>query len=418
MTTPIEIESAPAASPWWARFAKKPERAEFVFDAIIALILLLLSLPITLSAIAMGAFGFDAAFMIVVTIVLAAALLLRRIMPTLTLLVFFGAATVFVLTRQEFIAPMFFSVVVVLYSVGRFASNAGRWLSIVVSALGAILAGAWFADTLSQGTTWSDIFANWQSFLVGAIPALLLFVSSMLFGLLVQSLIASRLASQESANARLAAEVAAERAMVEEERTSIARDMHDVVAHSLAVVIAQANGARYTPDLTVKDESLGAIAQTAKSALVDVRGLLAQLRHSQAHEATTSFDDVPELVARMRATGLPIELEFNPAPVWLHRQQSIAAYRILQEALTNALRHGANDVVWVRVSANPDLVLEVTNRLRGAPGPVGHGLIGMRERAALAGGWIQSGQDGDKFRIVASFRAPEEFRNALTKENQ
>ena len=191
----------------------------------------------------------------------------------------------------------------------------------------------------------------------------------------------------------------------EEERTAIARDMHDVVAHSLAVVVAQANGARYATDTTVKDNTLATISKTASSALVDVRGLLHQLRHSQANDVSNGLCDVPDLVDRMRDAGMDIRLTMPSHGSSLARTSELAAYRIVQEALTNAMRHGAPGLpVFVRVDVGTDVVVNVHNRPAQYGGewvPSGsHGLTGMRERASLAGGSSWIGVDQGWFRVL------------------
>lgn len=199
---------------------------------------------------------------------------------------------------------------------------------------------------------------------------------------------------------------------LEQERNRVARDVHDIVAHSLAVVIAQANGARYTADPAAKDASLETIAGTAKQALGDVRLLLAQLRHSEAPDPVASLDDVDVLVERMRASGLDVRVERVGDRPALPRTADIAAYRILQEALTNALRHGDRaEPVHVRLDGVPvaqggaGIVLDVHNRILSAPGHPGHGVRGMHERARLAGGDAWTGVEDGWFRVRAAFPA-------------
>ena len=150
--------------------------------------------------------------------------------------------------------------------------------------------------------------------------------------------------------------------VAEQERVRIARDMHDVVAHSLAVVIAQADGARYASasDPAAATAALGTISSTARSALADVRLLLTQLRHSQGDGPQPTLADLEELYAHVRAAGVELRVDVDPAP---QRRPpaavQLAVYRILQEALTNAMRHG-DGRVEVRLAWRPDRVgLEV-----------------------------------------------------------
>ena len=185
---------------------------------------------------------------------------------------------------------------------------------------------------------------------------------------------------------------------VEQERNRIARDMHDVVAHSLAVVIAQADGARYAArvDPTSVDGALTTIATTAREALGDVRVLLGQLRHSQGEAPQPALGDLDRLLDQMRGSGLTVDLLVTGEPQVLGTNRQLAVFRIVQESLTNVLRHGAVDQPvglhfdW-RYEA---LHLVISNVVRPPTRPLdtsgderrgGHGLDGMRERATLAG---------------------------------
>lgn len=222
-----------------------------------------------------------------------------------------------------------------------------------------------------------------------------------------------RLVRQSSANRE--AQQRAERAAAEEqERVRIARDMHDIVAHSLAVVIAQSDGARYAaaakPELA--QEALVTIAQTARSALSDVRMLLTQLRHRQGDGPQPTLADLEALFAQVRHAGVEPRVTVDPMPPSEPPGAiQLAVYRILQEALTNAIRHGGRDVD-VRLSWFPDRVdIVVRNHIPpskqavpGAPpaNPGGHGLIGMRERAQLVGGWIAVQHEPTRFTVRAT----------------
>ena len=189
----------------------------------------------------------------------------------------------------------------------------------------------------------------------------------------------------------------------EQERTRIARDMHDVVAHTLAVVIAQAEGARYAmarrPDLV--ERTLRTIAETSRGALGEVRGLLGELRGESAAERGPQ-DDVGQaaLFERMRTAGLDLEIVDVGQPQPLPTVQEESTHWVLTEALTNALKYGApGRPVTVRRVWAADLEVTVTNEVgEAAPGMgAGHGLLGMRERAGLAGGRVIYGVDGGHF---------------------
>jgi signal transduction histidine kinase len=199
------------------------------------------------------------------------------------------------------------------------------------------------------------------------------------------------------------------------ERTRIAREMHDVVAHSLSVVIAQADGGRYAgrtdPEAAVG--ALEAIAATGRQALTDMRALLGVLRDGSGQEYAPQpdVDAVPALVDDVRASGLDVDLIVEGAPRPLPAGPSLAAYRIVQESLTNVLKHaGPAARAWVRLHWRPDcLELSVLDDGRGAAAAVatgdghGHGVVGMRERAQLHGGRLEAGpRPGGGFGVHAS----------------
>lgn len=207
---------------------------------------------------------------------------------------------------------------------------------------------------------------------------------------------AERLARERAQQAELA--LAAERA-------AIARELHDVVAHNVAVMIALADGAEQVADADPRAarEAVGQIAATGREALGELRGLLGVLRDSEGNGAgrspQPSLGDLDDLVARMRAAGLPATLRVtgSPAPASPHLQMTI--YRIAQEALTNALRHrDGTTQVQVQLRWSPQAVeLEILDDGKPAlsrPGPVGRGIAGMRERAATHGAELSAGAVG------------------------
>ena len=161
-------------------------------------------------------------------------------------------------------------------------------------------------------------------------------------GLLVRSVRDTREIRRREEIANRERELVEYRYVVEQERNRIARDMHDVVAHSLAVVIAQADGARYAArtDPEAAIGGLGTIAGVARGALGDVRLLLAELRHAGSDVPQPVLDDLGELLEQVRAAGLDVRFTESGAPLQLGTGNQIAVYRIVQEGLTNALRHG------------------------------------------------------------------------------
>ena len=186
---------------------------------------------------------------------------------------------------------------------------------------------------------------------------------------------------------------------VADERRRIAREMHDVVAHSVSVMVVQAGGARRILD---KDpirarEAAELIERTGREALAEMRQLLGLLRPGEApREPQPGLHGLPGLVRRATEAGLEVELhvegEERPLPAGI----DVAAYRLIQEALTNALKHAGHTQAEVRVAyEDTGLVIEVVDAGKGGGEvvefPGGHGLIGMRERVAVYGGELHAG---------------------------
>ena len=220
---------------------------------------------------------------------------------------------------------------------------------------------------------------------------------------------------RELADARRDVVVEQSQRAVVEERTRIARELHDVVAHSMSVIHMQSTSASYRlPDLDPAARAeFTQIAAAARSAMREMRQLLAVLRDENADAELTPVPDlarIAELVGSAERAGVPVELRMATPEVTLAESVTLAAYRIVQESLSNVIRHapGARTVVSVDVDG-PDLVVVVENdaatqpavRLE-MPGGGGHGLRGMRERARLAGGVVETGaRDGGGYRVVA-----------------
>ncbi|MFI1652814.1 sensor histidine kinase [Streptomyces avidinii] len=220
-----------------------------------------------------------------------------------------------------------------------------------------------------------------------------------------------RLENQREAQAKVA--VAAERAR-------IARELHDVVAHNVSVMVVQADGAAYVMDVAPEQakEALQTISGTGRQALAEMRRLLGVLRTGEPQE---SEDYVPQpdveqievLVEQVRAAGLAVDFEVEGTPRRLPSGVELTAYRIVQEALTNTRKHGGPDAsASVRLVYFDDgLGLLVEDDGRGAAHELyedggadgaGHGLIGMRERIGMVGGTLDAGpRPGGGFRISA-----------------
>jgi signal transduction histidine kinase len=199
---------------------------------------------------------------------------------------------------------------------------------------------------------------------------------------------------------RLEQEKARTAAAVVDERARIARELHDVVAHSISVMILQARGGRRVLESEPGDarDAFAVIEQAGQQALVEMRRLLGMLRRSDEELALApqpSLKELNRLVEQVETAGLPVEMVLEGEPRELPPGVELSAFRIVQEALTNALRHAgpAHARVTVRFGAD-DLELEISDDGAGSGGgPVaGYGLVGMRERVAVYGGELHAGQ--------------------------
>jgi signal transduction histidine kinase len=190
----------------------------------------------------------------------------------------------------------------------------------------------------------------------------------------------------------------------EQERSRIAADMHDLVAHSWAVVAAQADGARYVvrEDPDRAQQALTVIGDTARSAMDDVRVLLGRLREQPPAEHTLVFEPPDALVARMRDAGMDLHLDRSggPTPTGL---LDTTRRGVLTESLTNALKHGdLAQPVEVVEDWSEGYRLRVSNAASGRPASgQGHGLLGMAERVALVGGTLTADLRGDRWVVEA-----------------
>ncbi len=369
-------------------------------DIVVAVVFFLFAWPLE-SVVLMGAASESSLSPLVGTVIAAlfsGALALRRAAPGLALAIAWAGAILQIATGRP---PSFsdLAIFAVLYAVAAYGSPAVYRAGLVSAVVGALVITVY----LMAGPLFAAGGLSWQN-LPSAI--LLLVAAAFALGLAWTAGALVRTALRARAN-RVAQEQAEAEAAVEQERVRIARDMHDVVAHSLAVVIAQADGARYAAaaDPDAATTALGTISTTARAALADVRLLLTQLRHSQAEGPQPTLADLEALYAQVRAAGVELRVTVDPVPPGQPPAAlQLAVYRILQEALTNALRHGGGPVS-VSLAWHPDLVdLEVRNPLRAADGPAssGHGLVGMRERASLVGGRLEATPRGGEFVVAAT----------------
>ncbi|MDN8548096.1 histidine kinase [Microbacterium sp. NM3R9] len=337
----------------------------------------------------------------------SAALALRRISPPLALALAWVGAILQMLAQLPPL-PVDIAIFAVLYTCAAYGTNRVFWLGFASSIAGALAITVYLLVPTALYSV--DAIGGDLAYLL--ITGTVLFIASV-FGLLlawtVGALVRVGMRARGTAEAQRRAET---RARAEFERNRIARDMHDVVAHSLAVVIAQADGARYAAaaDPDAAAASLQTISTTARSALSDVRMLLTQLRHSEGEGPQPTVAELEVLYAQVRAAGLDLRVDVDPVPPGEPPAAvQIAVYRILQEALTNAMRHGAGGTVDVSLAWLPDRVeVRVSNPLppasaiAGGTPSGGYGLVGMRERAQLIGGHLEVGPVGDAFVVAAT----------------
>jgi len=201
------------------------------------------------------------------------------------------------------------------------------------------------------------------------------------------------------------------RRRVAEERLHIARELHDVVAHHIAVINVQAGVAGHliTSQPEAAAEALGHVRRSSRAVLDELSGLLGVLRRPEESntptEPTPGMAQLDQLVESFRASGLDLRSTLTGEVHELPATVDLVAYRVVQEALTNAHRYGT-DTARLSVAYTPsEIILEITNALGSKPstGGSGLGLVGMRERAGAVGGTIQAGiGSDDRFRVVAT----------------
>ncbi|MBT2503935.1 histidine kinase [Curtobacterium sp. ISL-83] len=384
-------------------------RAQVITDVLVAVVLGALVIVSAARAIE-GPLGY-------LTVVgMTTALALRRLSPGVALAIAWVFAVFEMVTAQQPDLSNAF-IAAIMYTTSAYGSRRVRTAGLVSAIGGSLVAAVYVAvgdyeDRLGIVTAGPPLEESARVAFTYFAIVLLLLLLPWLAGLVRRV----RQAASMSREALLVAERDAARAdravAVEQERVRIARDMHDIVAHSLAVVIAQADGARYAlrADPAIADQALDTISSTARRALGDVRELLGALRHEQGTVPTPEIDDIDRLVGEMRDVGLDVRIDRQGDASHLPTTTQLAVYRIVQESLTNAWKHGEpGSPVHASLTYRPDTVeIAVVNRRAddGTSGPgTGHGLVGMRERAAMTGGTLTAGPRGDDFTVAVRMPA-------------
>ncbi|MFF3612803.1 sensor histidine kinase [Streptomyces sp. NPDC002580] len=345
-----------------------------------------------------------------IAVVLSVVVALRRRMPEKMLLLAVAAGLA-QLVLDVPSAPEDFAMLVIIYTV---AADGAGWASRLA------LIGGLCAGTLSQ-LRWPA--GGEGGALGGVLMAIFQTVPFALAWVLGDSIRTRRayLAQLEERAARLEKEREAQaKVAVAAERARIARELHDVVAHNVSVMVVQADGAAYVMD-TAPDQArkaLETISGTGRQALAEMRRLLGVLRTGEHQEGgeyvpQPDVEQLDDLIEQCRTSGLPVDFKVEGTPRPLPSGVELTAYRIVQEALTNTRKHGGpNAGASVRLVYFDDgLGLLVEDDGTGAPHELyedggadgqGHGLIGMRERVGMVGGTLDAGpRPGGGFRISA-----------------
>jgi signal transduction histidine kinase len=318
----------------------------------------------------------------------AGSLLFRRSRPVVTILVMVVAAT----CGQLFLTgpPGLFSETVMLfvatYSVGAHAERREAFIGLAIAATAVV--------TISIFDDPSDIF----------FPLAFFVVAPWLIGRTLRNhLMLARELAEKAERAEHAREEEEGRALAAE-RNRIARELHDVLAHNLSVMVVQAAAGRRLlerdPDRAAEVAQL--IERTGREALAELRHVFGPVRRGDGEplQGPPSLERVDQLARRAREAGLPVELRVDGEPGPLPAGVDLAAYRVVQEALTNALKHAGAASASVRVGySTHEVLVEVSDDGRGPGGNGGtaefgggHGLVGMRERVALYGGELEAGR--------------------------
>ncbi|GIG35143.1 sensor histidine kinase [Cellulomonas pakistanensis] len=418
---------------WWEQFTRWEERHQLPIDATLTVLTGLLVVPL--------AAGTASSWQVSPVVVAAFAVLAwaplawRRRYPVASVVAVYAACLLHLLVGVPLILPSDLAVLLALYSV---TVHGPRWAHL--TAMGSALVGnlAMASGLLLQ--SWSGSAASMAAsgiaiWMFASVTALAVWA----FGLVRRSRRVTIAALRDRAE-RLEVERDQQATIATAaERTRIAREMHDIVAHSLSVVVAQADGGRYAAaaDPEAATRALGTIAETGRAALADMRRLLGVLREPE-RTATGAVPAVPgpghgaapgqgeaapyspqpaehdleSLVEQVRSSGVRASLVRMGTPRRLPPGIGLTVYRICQEALTNVLKHGGPDVtVTVLAQWQPAaLVLEITDDGRGAAADsdgAGQGLLGMRERASMIGGSLSAGpRPGGGFRVRAELPLP------------
>lgn len=338
-----------------------------------------------------GAFGLRAALAVGTALSLAG----RRKAPAVSaLLLATGLAVESVATESPDQAGIIFAVIISAFTVAGYAAS--REAALALGTMSMALAVSISVDPSDSA---SNILPTVALFV--AIPAVVGF--------------AFRRRGQDLAAMELRADRAERETelALESERRRLAREMHDMVSHAVTLIAVQAEAGKAVLDTdpAAARRSLEAIGASSRDAVSELQTLLALLHEPADPASTSGLDDLATLLAGVRAAGLRVQVEQTGTATPLPPDRDACAFRVIQEGLTNALRHNRKPVVSVVVAHEPSNVrIEVTTR--GVPhqseyGGTGHGLTGLRERLAVLGGSVEVETGDGCHRLLATLpRSP------------
>jgi signal transduction histidine kinase len=314
----------------------------------------------------------------------AISILLRRKSPSVALALTWLMAIAQIATSQR---PNLFDAAA-LVVVGTLAAT-GRRFELWASGISAVLGGVFGLFYLGRTEIRFEKILYTNSFelaLLAALVPTLLLGSAWLAGLAVRSSRARRNEYGRRSEAERVASVAEEIARLERARTELARDVHDVVGHSLTVIIAQANAVEFFSDIDQIRKTVATISNTASTSLAEVRSVLDVTEFTSQRAVVSSID---ALLANVAAAGITVQRHVGGSPRTVSTQVRVLLQRVMQELLANALKHGseAQTIGVLEVWGPSELLIEVKNSIRVPVKPgSGSGLPGLRGRLASAGG--------------------------------
>lgn len=372
------------------RVSRRLRAHPFAVDAVVAGLLVLVCLALGTST-----YPSQPGTAALVSLALLVPLAWRRTSTVRAAVAVLGAGLVEVVLVSDFLLANV-AVPVMVHALAAYAPRPWRKAGLVLGLLGALLAAFRYFGGVYIGSS-TDLI---RGTVFSAVAIGVLVLATWALGDLKRSRLQREQALRERADLLELERDQEMRLAAGAERARIAREMHDVVAHSLSVVIAQADGGRYAgrTDPAAATGALEQIAATGRQALTDMRSLLGVLREDGVQEFAPQPDvaAIPGLVEDVRRSGLDVDLITEGQPVELAAGSQLAAYRIVQESLTNVLKHaGPASRAWVRLQWRAQaLELSVLDDGRGASAATdgaGNGVLGMRERAQLHGGRLEAG---------------------------